>query len=374
MCFPQWEWVPEAARRKLAPNFCRVFFRRALAFLRLEVRSVLMDGAPQGEVLWWRFHLVIPLCPACPGCGSPLCLSTWGLMLISAVHACFFASDSAVEKFPEKSLAPVSNVAQSCTGCWGKVGNIGKIAGILRKQTLSESTDVIGKQNKWALKKQTVLQRCWSSLKLEALHSLYSAVRSDRLFTWQCFSNGFVTPANPIPLILFIYFFKVYLSKGGWDECPRTLARFRKLASILADDGCWHGWCPASFDQAGLPAFLLRSSAGDATSPRPLHSPLRLCSDNVLTSGHLPPLLLAPWSLYHKRGAGFSLLVVPMLSCDGHSDSILLQMGLPPHITPGDFPFYTWWVCRAGRDSHTSSSWHTFTCCSSPLVPKEGSE
>lgn len=69
-------------------------------------------------------------------------------MLISAVHACFFASESAVEKFPEKSLATISNVMQSCTGCRGQVGNSGKIAGILRKQSLSESTDVIGKQNK----------------------------------------------------------------------------------------------------------------------------------------------------------------------------------------------------------------------------------
>lgn len=81
-------------------------------------------------------------------------------MLISAIHTCFFASESAAEKFPEKSLAPVSNVLQSCTGCRGQVGNTGKIAGILRKQTLSESSDVIGKQNKRGLEKQTVLQRC----------------------------------------------------------------------------------------------------------------------------------------------------------------------------------------------------------------------
>lgn len=189
-----------SSEETLATDFFRVSFRSTVAFLRARMRSLLLDRAPRDKVLWWRFRLVVSLCPACQGCGSPLCPHTRGPVLISAIHACFFASKSAAEKFPEKSLAPVSSVMRSCTGCWGQVGNAGKIAGILRKQTLSESTDVIGKQNKWLLEKQTAFQCCWSSLKLAALHSLYSfgpvwqsmyRTGLQRWFCYSCWSNPF---------------------------------------------------------------------------------------------------------------------------------------------------------------------------------------
>lgn len=193
--------------------------------------------------------------------------------------ACFFASESAAEKLPETGLARVSSVMQSYTGWQGQVGNAGKIAGILRKQTLSESTDVIGKQNIWVLGKQTVFQHCWSSLKLEALHSLYSLAQSDRIFTRHCCSSGFVTPANPIPLILIFRF--IYLRKGG-KSVP---TRFGKLASVFLDIGYWHGSCPAGFAQAGPPAPLLL--AGSDVEGQYLPTNFVQPFENVLTLSQL---------------------------------------------------------------------------------------